>query len=133
MYPASSRPTAKRRLIVALLIGIGLIVGVAVKQFRPDLAHTGLDPLGLGGNAPDFLFTFGAMMFPLLSPAVVPWKFFVRNGGLIFLGCIAYEVSQLWTAGRTFDVRDILAMCLGALLAFGISWKYFFDATTADD
>ena len=123
---SSLSPTTQRRLVVALFIGFGLVLGIIIKISRGEIARAGFDPLALGGNAPDFLFAFAAPLVPMLSPRELSWNFFFRNAALILLGCLAYEISQIWMPGRTFDTRDIVAMFLGALLAAILSRRILF-------
>ncbi len=74
----------------------------------------------------------------LLPAAVLPALIFIRPRttrfkeylGVVFailLGLIAYEFAQLWMPSRTFDVSDIFASILGAVLGCLLFWFIFFS------
>ena len=121
-----SQATKTRRFTAGAVIAVGVFLGFVVKLKRTDLSEAGLDPMGLGGMAPDFLFAFGAPLLMLVSPRTIRWRSFVVTSVFILLGCVVYEFSQLRMPERTFDPKDIVASCVGALLCIGLSRILFF-------
>jgi len=72
----------------------------------------------------------------LICGAVVPIAIFMGNRtiraldflgfcGLILVGLIVYETIQIWMPKRTFELTDIAASAVGALLAVSLGWIFF--------
>ena len=83
---------------------------------RPQLAGTPY--LALLGTAPSFLYAAAGV---LAVASVRDWppsyRWWAASGPFL------YELLQPWIEGRTFDVADLLASVLGALLAIAFTRK----------
>ncbi len=89
-------------------------------KLRPYLFKNHITKFGLADSLPNFLapliFIFGYIV--MFKPKENRKVFRVSISAVT--GLILYEFSQLFMAGRDFDVKDIIASITGGLFAYAL-------------
>jgi hypothetical protein len=119
-----SRPSLRRTIIAAAIVGMGAIYTFAVKLNRgPD---SFLASPWVAGVLPNFVV---AAVLPVAifwsSKVIHAGKDYLLFVGLILVGLVGYEFAQLAMPNRTFAWDDIWASVAGSGVAILLGFACF--------
>ena len=104
-----------------MVVGFALTLVVKIARSRIEIYL----PMWVMDSLPNFIC--GAVIpFAILSGnRAIRFHEFLSFCGLIALGLIVYELVQIAMPNRTFELNDLIATPVGALLPVSLGWMFF--------
>jgi hypothetical protein len=102
---------------------VGFALTLAVKNARRHV-EIGL-PIWVMDSLPNFIYAAVIPFVLLTGRRAIRLVDFLSFCGLIVLGLVVYELIQIAMPKRTFQVNDLIASAVGALLSVSLGWIFF--------
>jgi VanZ family protein len=96
-----------------------LVVKIARRHFEIGL------PIWVMDSLPNFICAAVIPFVLLTGRRAVRRVEFLSFCGLVVLGLVVYELLQIAMPKRTFQVNDLIASAVGALLSVSLGWIFF--------
>lgn len=121
-----THPTATRRLAAGAIVFACASCALLDKIDRDF--HTGLTvvPHALSGSWPNLSVVLGGSLLLFATKSQMPFADYAKFALGSAAGMTAYEFAQVWIPIRTFDVWDILASFVGAVISILIARIMFY-------
>lgn len=122
----TSTPSLNRRLLAAACFVALALIASLIRLARPDFKLTPiLLPLDFNGTSPNFFVCAAGPLLAFTSRKSVPLGDHIKAAFGTALGLTLYELAQFYMPRRTFDLNDIFASFLGALLSILLAPLFF--------